>query len=104
MNLSELERLVVLKVLPKEGDYATLKILTNLRLSLSFTEEEIKAWEIASDLSTGRTTWKVEGVADIPIGEKATDIIVAAFKKLDREKKLSVEDMSAFEKFIPTTE
>jgi len=104
MNLSVLERLVVLKVLPKEGDYATLKILTNLRLSLSFTEEEMKAWEVASDPSTGRTTWKVEGVADIPIGEKATDIIVAAFKKLDREKKLSVEDMGAYEKFVPTTE
>jgi len=104
MNLSVLERLVVLKVLPKEGDYATLKILTNLRLSLSFTEEETKAWEIVSDPATGRTTWKVEGVADTPIGEKATDIIVAALKRLDKEKKLSVEDMGAYEKFIPTTE
>jgi hypothetical protein len=104
MNLSVLERLVVLKVLPKEGDYATLKILTNLRLSLSFTEEEIKAWEIVSDPTNGRTTWQTSGDADIPIGEKATDIIVAALKKLDKEKKLSVEDMGAFEKFIPTTE
>jgi hypothetical protein len=104
MNLSVLERLVVLKVLPKEGDYATLKILTNLRMSLSFTEEEIKTWEIASDLLTGRTTWKVEGVAEIPIGEKATDIVVASFKRLDKEKKLSVEDMSTYEKFILTTE
>jgi len=104
MNLSVLERLVVLKVLPKEADYATLKILMNLRLSLSFTEEEIKAWGIVSDMPTGRTTWKVEGVADIPIGEKATDIIVTAFKRLDKEKKLSVEDMGAYEKFVPTTE
>jgi len=104
MNLSVLERLVVLKVLPKEGDYATLKILMNLRLSLSFTEEEMKAWEIVSDPPTGRTTWKVDGVADIPIGEKATDIIVTAFKDLNRQKKLAVEDTGAYEKFIPTTE
>lgn len=104
MNLSVLERLVTLKVLPKEGDYATLKILTNLRLSLSFTEEEMKAWEIVSDPTAGRTTWKMDGVSEIPIGEKATDIIVAAFKRLDKEKKLSVEDMGAYEKFIPTTE
>jgi hypothetical protein len=101
MNLSVLERIVVLKVLPAEGDYATLKILTNLRMALSFTEEEIKAWDIRSDPSSNRTTWKVEGVADIPIGERATDIIVTALKKLDREKKLSVQDMSVYEKFIP---
>jgi hypothetical protein len=101
MNLSVLERIVVLKVLPAEGDYATLKILTNLRMALSFTEEEIKAWDIRSDPTNNRTTWKVEGVADIPIGERATDIIVTALKKLDREKKLSVQDMSVYEKFIP---
>jgi len=101
MNLSVLERLVVLKVLPKEGDYATLKILTGLRLALSFSEEETKAWAITSDAATGRTEWKENGEADIPIGEKATDIIVAALRKLDREKKLSVQDMSVYEKFIP---
>ena len=100
MDLSVLERLVILKVLPKEGNYATLKILTNLRLSLSFTEEEIATWEIVSDPSTGQTSWRENGVAEIPIGEKATDIIVAAFQKLDREKKLSLEDMDAYEKFI----
>ena len=104
MNLSVLDRLVVLKVLPKEADYATLKILMNLRLSLSFTEEEIKEWGIVSDLDHNRTGWKTDGMADIPIGEKATDIIVAAFKRLDKEKRLSVEDMDAYEKFVPTTE
>jgi len=104
MNLSVFDRLVLLKVLPKEGDYATLKILTNLRLALSFSEEEIKAREIVSDPIAGRTSWKDGAEADILIGEKATDIIVAALKRLDQEKKLTVEDMSVYEKFIPTTE
>ncbi len=104
MNLSVIERLVLLKVLPQEGDYATLKVLTNLRLSLSFTEEEIKEWGITSDPVKGRTEWQVLGVADIPIGERATDIIVEALRKLNREKKLTVQDMGTYEKFIPTTE
>jgi len=103
MNMSVLERLVALGILPKEGDYATLKILTNLRLSLSFTEEEIKAWKITTS-PEGRTSWKDAVEAEIPIGEKATDIIVDALKKLDREKKLPAEAMSLYEKFIPTTE
>lgn len=104
MNMSVLERLVALSILPKEGDFATLKILTNLRLSLSFTEEEIKKWEITADPKTGRTSWREDAEAEIPVGEKATDIIVGALKKLDREKKLPAEAMSLYEKFIPTTE
>lgn len=104
MNMSVLERLVTLSVLPKEGDYATLKILTNLRLALSLSEEEIKAWGITSDPASGRTEWKDNGEADIPIGEKATDIIVDALKKLDKERKLPANAMSLYEKFIPTTE
>jgi hypothetical protein len=104
MNLSVLDRLVLLKILPKEGDYATLKVLTNLRLSLSFSEDEMKDWGITGDAATNRTSWQVDGKADIPIGEKATDIIVDALKKLNREKKLSFDDMTIYEKFIPTTE
>jgi len=104
MNLSVLERLVILKALPGEGDYATLKILTNLRLSLSFTEEEMKAWEIVTNPETGQITWQKDGEADVPIGEKATDIIVDAFKKLDSKKQLPIESMSAYEKFISLTE
>jgi len=103
MNMSVLERLVALSILPKEGDYATLKILTNLRLSLSFTEEETKAWEITTG-AEGRTSWREDAEAEIPIGEKATDIIVDALKKLNRDKKLMAEGMSLYEKFIPTTE
>lgn len=101
MNLSVLERLVTLSVIPKEGDYATLKVINGLRLALSFSEDELAAWEVSSDLTTGKTTWKTNGEADIPIGEKATDIIVAALKRLDKEKKLPENAMGIYEKFIP---
>ena len=75
----------------------------NLRLSLSFTEEEIKEFGITSDIEARTTSWEENGVAEIPIGEKATDIIVVAFKKLDREKKLIAEMIGTYEKFSPTT-
>ena len=104
MNMSVLERLVALSILPKEGDYATLKILNNLRLSLSFTEEEMKTFGIETDPETGRNSWRDDGEVEIPIGEKATDIIVDALKKRNSEKKLPVEAVGLYEKFIPTTE
>jgi hypothetical protein len=101
MKLSLVERFVLLSALPREGDFATLRVLTNLRLALAPTEEEIAQWEIASDPAANRTTWKVNGEADIPIGEKATDIIVGRLKGLDREKRLPLEALSVYEKFIP---
>lgn len=105
MNLSVLERMLVLMILPKEGDFTTLKILTNLRMSLSFTEEEVKKWNIVSDPASNMTKWdEGSGEAEIVIGEKATDIIVDALKKLDREKKLTEEMMDIYERFVTTTE
>ena len=104
MDLSVLERLTILKVLPKTEDYASLKILLNLRLSLSFTEEETKNWNIVSDIETGMINWENAEDVDLPIGEKAVDIVRAAFKKLNNEKQLDESMMSTYEKFIVTTE
>ena len=100
MNLTLLERLMVLSVLPKEGDHATLKVLQNLKMSLAPSEEEIRNWGITSE--EGKTFWKENGVADIPIGEIASDIIVKTLRRLDKEKKLPEQAMSVYEKFIPT--
>lgn len=108
MILDISERLTLLTILPHEGDYASLKILNQLRLSLSFTEEEIKEWGIIGDPEKNMTSWANPNETDsqeaeIPIGEKATDIIVEALKKLDSEKKLPENALEVYEKFIPTT-
>ncbi|KKL25025.1 hypothetical protein LCGC14_2409420, partial [marine sediment metagenome] len=42
MKLTIPERLVLVTILPAEGDYTTLKLVRKLRESLSFTEEEHK--------------------------------------------------------------
>lgn len=102
MELSVLERLMAIGVLPVEGDYATLKILNQLKLSLSFSEKEYEEFGIKVDIENDRTTWQNDGVAEIPIGEKATDIIVDALKERNRKKTLSADMMSLYEKFIPS--
>jgi hypothetical protein len=102
MELSVLERLMAIGALPVEGDYATLKILSQLRLSLSFSEKEYEEFGIKGDAENNRTTWKVDGVAEIPIGEKATDIIVNALKEKNKKKTLHADMMSLYEKFVPS--
>ena len=46
MKLSVFERLILLNVMPKEGDFTTLKIIRNLQEALSFSEEELKVLDV----------------------------------------------------------
>ena len=43
MELTTVERLKLLEILPPEGDILTLKILRKLRETLSFTEDELES-------------------------------------------------------------
>ena len=105
MLLTVNERFVLLEILPREGSFATLKIVRKLRESLSFTEQELKDFDIKESLlPDGRVSiqWDNTKVKDAPIaiGEKATDIIVGALKKLDQDGKLTDREYSLYGKFI----
>ena len=99
MKLSVNDRLILLGVIPREGDFTTLKIVRNMRDELSFTEEEHKKLNFRQE---GDMTYWEEGLEDkeVNFGEKATDIIVDAFKKLNDQKKLRIEHMELYEKFV----
>ena len=101
MELGVFERLILLNILPGEGDFTTLKIVRKMRESLSFTEEEHKALEFKQE-DEGRVLWKqkADKPKEISIGEKATDIIVGVLKKLNDDKKLQDQHYSLYEKFI----
>lgn len=102
MNLNVLDRMLLLEFLPREGDIASLRILETLRLSIGFSEDEFKEFNLKTSEETGLTTWENDKEVDVPIGEKATDIIVDTLKKLDREKKLPNTAIELYDKFIPT--
>jgi hypothetical protein len=99
MKLSVGDRLILLGVIPLQGDFTTLKIIRNMREDLSFSEEEHKKLNFRQE---GEMTYWEEELEDkeINFGEKATDIIVDAFKKLSNEKKLRIEHMELYEKFV----
>jgi hypothetical protein len=101
MELKLVERLVLLQVLPHEGSFATLKIVQKLKSDLAPSEEEFKEMDI-KDGGEGRIEWSPEKDLgkEIPIGEKASDIIVMSLKKLDRDGTLTLEQTGVFEKFI----
>ena len=100
VKLDVRERLVLLSVLPQEGNFVTLKVVRELREGLSFNEDEIKQYKFVQ--VEGRVTWydKAEQVKEIEIGEKAMDIIKEALKKLNEGKKLKDEHFTIYEKFV----
>jgi hypothetical protein len=71
-------------------------------MALGFTEDEVKEFGVEVSVETNTTTWKKNEVVEIPVGEKATGLIVEALKKADRELVLSFEMLDTYEKFIPT--
>lgn len=105
MELTVMDRLMLLQVLPKEGDFLSLRILRELKEELSFTEEEQAALELKQNREAGTVNWNLEheqarGPKDVPIGEKATDLIVEALKGLNNRKQLTEAHMSIYERFV----
>ena len=115
MQLTVFERLTLLNILPREGNFLTLKIIREMREGLSFSEEEHKVLQFkkAGDkviledgtegvVPEGKVVWNMAGdlVKDVGFGEKATDIVVERLKALDKEKKLTDAHFSLYEKFV----
>lgn len=101
MKLSVFERLILLNILPMEGDFLTIKIVHDLRTELAFTEEEHAALKFET-LDTGDVRW-VTGAdkpKDISIGEVAMGIIRQRLTELDKEKKLTEQHIPIYEKFV----
>jgi len=101
MKLTVFERLMLLNILPKEGNFVTLKIVRELREGLSFNEKEIKDLNLKVD-DKGNATWNPakDKNKDVEIGGQANKIIVETLEKLDKDKKLTESHLSVYEKFI----
>jgi len=101
MKLKVLERLILLNILPSEGNYITLKIVRDLQNELSFSEDEHKLFKFETQ-EDGSVKWddETEQDKDVSVGEKARQMIVDILKKIDNEKKLTLKHMSLYEKFI----
>jgi len=103
-ELTVIERLVLLNILPKEGDFTTIKLVRKLRENLSFDEDEHKKLNFVQDGDQVRWNQEALSSRQIQIGEKMTDIIHNALKKLNDEKKLTNEHFSLYEKFVENRE
>jgi hypothetical protein len=70
MHLNVKERLVLLDALPKEGNLTTIKLVRQLRESLSFTEEEHTILQFK--VQDGQARWLQEYGEGVPVPEGMT--------------------------------
>lgn len=95
------ERIRLGASLPDESNFVTLKLVRRLREELSFSEEEIAEYKIVQ--TDTQIRWDPQSPRpekEFDIGEKTVDIIVEALKNLDRQKRLTDQHMSLYEKFV----
>jgi len=101
MKLTILERILLLQILPTEGDLITLKVIRDLQNVLGFSEADYKKYKIEQE--NGQITWNIEEgrkEVELKVGEKAQDIIKESFQKLDKEKKLEAKHINLYERFV----
>ena len=101
MELKVFDRIMLLNILPKEGDYRTLKQLRLFREALAFTDEENAALAFEDD-GAGMIQWKTESdmPVEIAIAPPVREAIVTVLKRLDAQKKLREDQMGLYERFM----
>jgi len=103
MKLSVRERLVLLGVLPSEADFVTLLLVKSLRSVLDISPEE--AARVNLKVDGNRLTWdeKGEEEVDFDLTEAQEAVIRKALTDLDVKKKLTLDHVSVYQKFVSPT-
>ncbi len=103
MLLEVNERLSLMELLPREGDYAAIKTIRRAREMISFTPEENK--ELKFEVKGNNIlVWDIPAgekmVRDIPVDEWTSNTIRDILINLSNEKKLTDMHYSLYVKFV----
>ena len=100
MELTTLDRLLLLGILPAEGDVTTLRIVRDLQRDLSFSEQEYADLQLVQ--ADGQVTWdrSHDQPKDVSVGLKATNLIVGVLQRLSDDKKLTSQHLALWDKFV----
>ena len=103
MLLEVNERLALMELLPREGDYAAIKTLRRAREMINFTPEEDKELDFQNK-GNNILVWDVEAgekmVRDIPVDEWTSNTIRDILINLSNEQKLTDMHYSLYVKFV----
>ena len=102
MKLFVKERILLLNILPKEGNAITLRIVKGFAEDIGLSADEIEKYSVVTDVESGMVNWNrdADDGKDIEFSAAARGIITDAWKKLDNEKKLTLDMLPLHERFM----
>ena len=99
MELTVLERLLLLQLLPAKGALTMIRVMHDLRQELGFSEEELRLLQFKQEGDQLRWEDKNAPVKKIRLGPKAREAIEAQLKQLDEAGGVTEAHLSLFDKF-----
>ena len=102
-KLNMFERLVIMGLLPQTGNFATLRIVTELNMKLGPSDEESVLAGLETTPEGGviaRLGWDKIPEIEFTFKETALKMIKDALQKLDDEEKLTMEHFRVYKKFM----
>jgi hypothetical protein len=103
MQFTVLERMLLLNILPDQGDVTTLRINRKLKEALSFSEEEhaMLKFEFSPEIVKWEEARQDECVKEVEVGHKAMEIVAKRFRELSDQRKLHEEHLPLYDRFNP---
>jgi hypothetical protein len=103
MKLNIKDRIHLLDILPKEGNFVTMRALKEVKDNLAPTEEEVK--ELNIQQSGNNIVWNAskDTGKEIIINDIAGELISKALMELDKNNKLNEATASLYPRFVPTS-
>lgn len=103
MDLSVSDRIMMGNILSelKEGNFLTFKIINGIKDKLFIDEEESKSINMRIDDNKYLWDSSKETKKEFEFTEAETKLIVEQLKSLDLNKKLTMNHLSIYTKFIP---
>ncbi len=104
MTLTVTERLLLLSLLPAEGNFTNLKLIRLSKEDLSFSDDEqsfLKFRDVQLPDGTNSIKWE-DGLADkeVEIGNHVSGIIRDKLVEMNAAEQLKVDHISLYEKFV----
>ena len=106
MRLSVADRLLLLELLPDQGDILTLRVRQDLISTLGLSDEERVALKFERDEVRGMLLWDHEaeramgGPKQIALGESGRGMLAAALVDMNKAKHLRPEHVSLYERLV----
>lgn len=101
LKLNVLERIVIMNLLPKSGNFVSIRAIKNTGKILSISKEEME--ETQMHITPQGSTWNKKGKdeKEFDLPASSVKIIKDRLQEMDKKNDLPLEAVTVWEKFFP---